>query len=101
MAKLLSFMPNLQTNYHFELDFQKLGQHTGGKWLIHGTKHREEVSSKAWNSLVEYPSRESTHVTKESKDNMFNQISKGNVQGRKHPGRCACAESEGTILPLS
>ena len=30
-------MPNLQTYYHFKLDFQKLDQHTGGKWLIHGT----------------------------------------------------------------
>ena len=33
-------MPSLQTYYHFKLDFQKLYmyQHTGGKWLIHGTK---------------------------------------------------------------
>ena len=29
-------MSNLQT-YHFKLDFQKVDQHTGGKWLIHGT----------------------------------------------------------------
>ena len=32
------FMSNLQTYYHFKLDFQKVDQHTGGKWLIHGTK---------------------------------------------------------------
>ena len=32
-------MSNLQTYYHFKLDFQKVDQHTGGKWLIHGTKH--------------------------------------------------------------
>ena len=31
-------MSNLQTYHHFELDFQKVDQHTGGKWLIHGTK---------------------------------------------------------------
>ena len=31
-------MSNLQTNYHFELDFQKVDQQPGGKWLIHGTK---------------------------------------------------------------
>ena len=31
-------MSNLQTNYHFKLDFQ----HTGGKWLIHGTKRRKD-----------------------------------------------------------
>ena len=31
-------MSHLQTYYHFKLDFQKVDQHTGGKWLIHGTK---------------------------------------------------------------
>ena len=40
--KLLSFMSNLQTYYHFKLDFQKVYQHTGAKWLIHGTKHRKD-----------------------------------------------------------
>ena len=34
-------MSNLETYYHFELDFQKVNQHTGGKWLIHGTKCRK------------------------------------------------------------
>ena len=28
----------LQTYYHFKLDFQNVNQHTGGRWLIHGTK---------------------------------------------------------------
>ena len=36
--KLFSLMSNLQTYYHFKLDFQKVDQHTGSKWLIHGTK---------------------------------------------------------------
>ena len=31
-------MWNLQTYYHFKLDFQKVDKHTGGKWLIYGTK---------------------------------------------------------------
>ena len=31
-------MSNLQTCYHFKLDFQNMDQHTGAKWLIHGTK---------------------------------------------------------------
>ena len=31
-------MSNLQTYYHFKLYFQKVDQHTGGKWLIHSTK---------------------------------------------------------------
>ena len=32
-------MSNIQKNYHFKLDFQKVDQHVGGKWLIQGTKH--------------------------------------------------------------
>ena len=51
-------MSNLQTDYHFELDFQNYDQHTEGKWLIHGTKRHKAISCKAWNSPVEYPSRE-------------------------------------------
>ena len=39
---MFSFMPNLQTYYHFKLDFQKVDQHIGGKWLIYGTKHRKD-----------------------------------------------------------
>ena len=34
-------MWNLQTYYHFKLDF-KVNQHTGDKWLIHGTKRRKD-----------------------------------------------------------
>ena len=37
---------------------------------------------------------ECKHDIKESKGNMFNPIFKENVQGRKHPGSCALAESE-------
>ena len=79
-------MSNLQT-YYFKLDFQKVDQHTGGKWLIHGNKRRN-----AWNSPVEYPSRECKHDIKESKGNMLNPIFKENVQRQKHPGSCAFAE---------
>ena len=35
-TKLFSPNENLQTYYHFELDFQKV-EHTAGKWLIYGT----------------------------------------------------------------
>ena len=35
-------MSNLQTYYHFKLDFQIVDQHTGGKWFIHGTKRRKD-----------------------------------------------------------
>ena len=31
IKKLFSFMSNLQTYYHFNLDFQKVDQYTGGK----------------------------------------------------------------------
>ena len=39
MKKLFFISSNLQTYYHLKLDFQKVDQHKGGKWLIHGTKH--------------------------------------------------------------
>ena len=39
---LFSIMSNLQTHCHFKLDFQNVDRHTGGKWLIHGTKHRND-----------------------------------------------------------
>ena len=35
-------MSNLQTYYHCKLDFQEVDQHTGYKWLIHGTKRRKD-----------------------------------------------------------
>ena len=35
-------MSNLQTHYHFKLDYVKLDQYTGGKRLIHGTKRRND-----------------------------------------------------------
>ena len=41
MKKLLAIMSNLQIHCHFKLDSQNVEQHTGGKLLIHGTKHRE------------------------------------------------------------
>ena len=40
--KMFSFMSNLQTYYHFKLFFQKVDQHTRGKWLIHGTKRYKD-----------------------------------------------------------
>ena len=40
--KLFSIMSNLQTHYHFKLDFQKVDLHTRGKLLIQGTKHHKD-----------------------------------------------------------
>ena len=98
MKKLSSIMSNL--HYHFKLDFQKVDQHTRDKWLIHGTKHRKDNQFQSPQLyLVDYPSRESKRDIKESEGNQdlvtySIQYSKGMVQGRKHPGRCAFAEPE-------
>ena len=35
MKGLFSIMSNLQTHYPLKLDFQKVDQYTGGKWLTH------------------------------------------------------------------
>ena len=35
-------MSNLQPNCCLKFDFQKVDQHAGGKWLIHGTKRRKD-----------------------------------------------------------
>ena len=93
---VFSFMLYLQTYYHFKLDFQTVDQHTGGKWLIHGTKRHKDnqLQSLAWNSPVEYPSRDCKHDIKESKGNMLNPIFNESVQGQKHPGSCAFEEPE-------
>ena len=40
--KLFSIISNLQNYYHFKLDFQKVDQHIGGKWLIHGTTRHKD-----------------------------------------------------------
>ena len=42
MKKLFPIVSNLLTPYHFKLDIQKVDQYTGGKWLIHGTKHHKD-----------------------------------------------------------
>ena len=39
---LLSIMSNLQPNCCLKLDFQKVDQHAGGKWLIHDTQRRKD-----------------------------------------------------------
>ena len=41
-----------------KIDFQKVDQHAGCKWLIHGTmaKRRKDIQLQAWNFPAEYPS---------------------------------------------
>ena len=38
---MFSILSNLQTHYQLWLDIQNVDQHTGGKWLMHGTKDRK------------------------------------------------------------
>ena len=40
--KILSILSNLQPNCCLKVDFQKVDQHAGGKWLIHDTKHHKD-----------------------------------------------------------
>ena len=42
MKRLFSIMSNLQTYYHFKQEFKKMDHHTGGHWLIWGTKHSKD-----------------------------------------------------------
>ena len=60
----------------FSTRFPKSGPtYRGGKWLIHGTRHRKDNQLQSL-ELLEYPSRECKHDIKESKRNMFNPIFK-------------------------
>ena len=38
----LSIISNQQPNYCLKMDFQKVDQRAGGKWLIHDTKRRKD-----------------------------------------------------------
>ena len=71
-----------------------MDQHTGGKWLIYGTKRHKDNQLQSLELPVEYPRRECEHDIKESEGNMFNPIFKENVQGQTNPGSCAFAEPE-------
>ena len=46
-------MSNLQAYYRIKLDFQKVDQHTGRKWLIHGTKRQKDSQLES----LEFPYR--------------------------------------------
>ena len=84
-------MPNLQPNYCLKVDIRKVDQHTGGKWLIHDTKHRKDNQLQSLNSPVEYSSSVYRCDIKES-DGMLNPIFWKKVQGQKHPRRWKITE---------
>ena len=95
MKRLFSIMSKLQSHYHFKLDFPKVDHTQGASGQSTVPNTARTISCKAWNSPVEYPSRESKHNIKESEDNMFNPNFKGNVlQGRNIQGGVTFAESE-------
>ena len=39
---ILSIMSNPQPKFCLQVDFQKVDQHAGGKWLIHDTKRHKD-----------------------------------------------------------
>ena len=39
---ILFSMSNLRSNWCLKIDFQKVAQRAGGKWLIHDTKRRKD-----------------------------------------------------------
>ena len=48
-------MSNLQPNCCLKVDFQKVDQHTAGKWLIHDTKCRKDNQLQSLKLPAEYP----------------------------------------------
>ena len=69
-------------------------QHTGCKWLIHGTKRCKNNQLQSLHLPCRISYRECKQDIRESEGYMFNPIFKENVQERKHPGSCAFAEPE-------
>ena len=49
-------MSNLQPNCCLKIDFQKVDQHAGCKWLIHDTKRRKDNQLESPKLPTEYPS---------------------------------------------
>ena len=47
-------MSNLQPHCWLKVDFQKVDQHTGGKWLIHDTKCRKDNQLQSPKLLYSY-----------------------------------------------
>ena len=91
---ILSIMTNLQPNCCLKVDFQKVDQHAGGKWLIHKPNAARTISCKAWNSPAEYPSWVARCDIKGSGGTVLNPIFWKKVQGQKHPGRWEIAECQ-------
>ena len=57
-------MSNLQPNRCLKLDFQKVGQHAGSKFLFHDTKSlfKIDVETIIWDSQPTYRSKPHYHL---------------------------------------
>ena len=77
---ILSIMSNLQPNCCLKIDFQKVDQHAGGKWLIQDTKRRKD------NQLQS--------LKRTCRISMLNPMFWKKVQGQKHPGRWGIVEHQ-------
>ena len=87
-------MSNLQPNWCLKIDFQKVDQHAGGKWLIHDTKRRKDNQLQSLKLPAEYPSWAARCDIKGSDGTMLNPIFWKKVQGQKHPGRWVIVEHQ-------
>ena len=65
---ILSIMSNLQPNVSLNIDFQKVDQHAGGRWLIHDTKRRKDSQLQIlfWRKQF-YPIRKSIILSLQNK----------------------------------
>ena len=84
------YKPTILLNY-ISIKWTNMQEASGSSTAPNATR---TISCKARNSPVEYPCGECKNDTKGSQGNMFIQIYKENVQGRKHPGSCAFAEPD-------
>ena len=88
-------MSNLQPNCCLKFDYQKVGQHAGGKWLIQPTPDAARtISCKAWYSPAEYASWVARCDIKGSVSTVLNPIFSKKVQGQKRSGKWGIVEHQ-------
>ena len=85
-------MSSIQPHCCLKVDFQKVDEHTGGKWLIHDTKCHKNNQFQSLKSPVEYPNWVSRCDIKGSDGTMLSPIFWKKAQGHKHPGRWEIAK---------
>ena len=87
-------MSNLQPNWCLKIDFQKVDQHAGGKWLIHDTKRRKDNQLQSLKPPAEYPNWVARCDIKGSDGTMLNPMFWKKVHEQKHPGRWGIVEHQ-------